>query len=207
MLFGTAFNPELLARMQEGGGPPCYVLARASDAKGVVSLHTDPGPAMETIGAHLLATGRQRPAFLCGPRTLSTALGRRSALRGFFEARGVTLIEIDAGAYDLATAEHAVRDWFTTHQGPLPDALICENDVLAIGALEVLRSTLGLRVPQDIAVVGFDDIELGALPSFALTTWQQPFAEMVDTLVEYLAGRQPPVSVRLAGRFIRRATA
>ncbi len=208
VLFGTAFNPGSLETMLKGDGPPCYVLARDCDAEGIVALDTDPAPAMATISAHLLATGRRLPAFLCGPRTYSTALGRRRALRDCLAQQGVALAEIDAGSYEMSSAARAVRAFFSqSSSSTRPDALVCENDILAIGAMEVLRGELGLKVPQDIAVIGFDDIEMGALPSFGLTTWQQPWAEMVDLLVEYLAGRQPPVSVRLAGQFIRRTSA
>jgi LacI family transcriptional regulator len=207
VLFGTTFDSETLEQVQRGSGPPYYVLARPCDVEGVIALYTHPTTAMETIGEHLIATGRKSPAFLCGPKAYSTGGGRRSALRDFFATKGVKLREIDARAYDLSAASIAVREEFgSLAADAVPDAMVCENDVLAIGALEALRSDLGFRVPEDIAVIGFDDIEIGRLPSFNLTTWQQPDAEMVDQLVAFLAGKEPPRSVSFTGNFMRRAT-
>lgn len=205
VLFGTAFAPDTLAQVQQGSGPPCYVLARDCDVPGVISLHTDPVPAMTRIGEHLVAQGKSRPTFLCGPRTYSTALGRRRAMQCFWQARGIEMTEVVAERYDLETAGRTICAAFG--QGLRSDVLICENDVLAIGAMEALRSQLGLSVPGDIAVTGFDDIELARLPSYDLTTWRQPFQAMADRLVGFLSGREPAQSMRMQGEFVPRRSA
>ena len=83
---------------------------------------------------------------------------------------------------------------------------MCENDILAIGALEAAQSEFGLDVPRDLAVCGFDDIEMSSFPSFNLTTYRQPVASMVDELVELVAGRKPACSVFLKGELVVRAT-
>jgi DNA-binding LacI/PurR family transcriptional regulator len=70
----------------------------------------------------------------------------------------------------------------------LPDVIVCENDALAIGVIDAVRYGLGLRVPQDIAVSGFDDIGLAALPSYGLTTYRQPLEQMVQALLRLLDG-------------------
>ena len=205
VLFGTAFTPETLAHARAGGGPPCYVLARDCDLPGVVSLHTDPVSAMQTMGAHLWERGHRRPVFLCGPRTHSTALGRRRAMRGFWADCGIAMGEIVADRYNMDTAGQVTVAALA--EGPRPDVLICENDILAIGAMEALRSDLGLSVPGDIAVTGFDDIDIARMPSYRLTTWRQPVAEMVGLLVGFLTGQQEPHSVSLPGTFMQRGTA
>lgn len=69
-----------------------------------------------------------------------------------------------------------------------PDIVICENDVLALGAIDAVRHGLGLRVPQDIAVTGFDDIPNAASPAYDLTTYRQPITQMANALVKVLEG-------------------
>ena len=75
-----------------------------------------------------------------------------------------------------------------TEREPDLDAVFVANDPMAMGALEALRS-LGLRVPQDVAVIGFDDIADAALTDPPLTTVRQPLEEMTKALAELLLRR------------------
>ncbi len=69
----------------------------------------------------------------------------------------------------------------------LPDVLVCENDALAMGSADAVRYSLGLSVPGDIAITGFDDVPQADNPNYRLTTYRQPLSEMADYLVEVLA--------------------
>ena len=160
---------------------------------------------MRRIGEHLYAQGRRRPVFLYGPRHHSTALGRRRAMTAFWQDHGIEMGGILVPAYDADSAGNALAGALAA--GLRPDALICENDILAIGAMERLRHDFALRIPEDIAVTGFDDIAMARLPSFALTTWRQPVEEMVARLVEFLTGQAVPQSLRLDGSFMLRKSA
>lgn len=95
-------------------------------------------------------------------------------------------------------------------EGPLPEAILFANDQMAVGALQVLESR-GVRVPQDVAVVGFDGIPLGGLVRPALTTVRQPAGRLgevaVRLLVDRLADRDRPAeSVMLPVALARRAS-
>ena len=93
-----------------------------------------------------------------------------------------TRAEMEAGVTVLAAAAGVVRGT----RDEMPDILVCENDALAIGAIDVIRHTLGLRIPEDIAVTGFDDVPQCQSPNYALTTYRQPLTEMAEYLVEVL---------------------
>src|SRR5262249_59120249 len=69
---------------------------------------------------------------------------------------------------------------------PRPDAIFCANDLMAIGALEAIRSELSLRVPEDVMVAGFDDIPAASWPSVALTTVRQEATPMVQESLQLL---------------------
>ena len=90
-----------------------------------------------------------------------------------------------------------------------PDAIFAANDIMALGVLDGLRRVGGLRVPEDIWVVGFDDIAAAAWPSFGLTTFRQPINRMVAETLRILDSADdgapvPPSTVLGPGRLIER---
>ena len=93
--------------------------------------------------------------------------------------------------------------------GERPSAVFCSNDEMAIGLLRAFASA-GLRVPEDISVAGFDDIEYAGMTSPALTTIRQPRRALgqqgASALLELLAGRTPPQRIRLDTELIVRAS-
>ena len=106
-------------------------------------------------------------------------------------------------------AQTAARAMFA---GPeRPEAVFVCNDHMAFAVLDVLRSELGLRVPQDVAVAGFDDVPIAGWPAFDLTSFRQPLGRMVAETVGTLLGRiadpeRPPHRVKLPGELILRGS-
>src|SRR3954453_22884603 len=126
---------------------------------------------------HLLALGHRRTAAITGPLAWMASSERLNGYRGALAAAGVlpdpalvahTNFEIPGGE-EVAAELLALAD--------PPTAIFEFNDNIAIGAIRAARS-LGLRVPDDVSVVGFDDSEQAAIVSPALTTVRQPLAEM-----------------------------
>ena len=92
-----------------------------------------------------------------------------------------------------------------------PEALFCANDLLAIGAIDALRKKLGMRVPEDVIVAGFDDIPAAAWASIDLTTFVQDGARMVDAALAIVTAaqagkRQELAPVVVSARLIERGT-
>lgn len=209
VFFGTSYDPtEVSEHIVRASGQPIFVLARESMNDMLPSLFTDPVHAVNELGEHIYARGYRKPVFVGGPAPISTALGRRRQYRKLWKTKGVdSLAEINAGVYDYKTACRAIRDFLSSekHAGRY-DVLLCENDILALAALDVIRYELGLKVPQDIAVAGFDDIDLASAKSYDLTTYRQPVESMVDELIEMLAGRKPAKTVKFRGEARLRST-
>ncbi len=92
-----------------------------------------------------------------------------------------------------------------------PEALFCANDILALGAMDAARRECGLRVPEDLSIIGFDDIELASWPAYDLTTIRQPVDRMIASAID-LAIRlsrdrsEEPSAERLPGQLIERST-
>ena len=148
--------------------------------------------AAREITAHLIGLGRRRIAAIGSQRTAEGA-SARLRLAGYTAAltRGRHRVRRDAWsapapAWHRADGAAAMRDLLTT--GVRPDAVFCFNDTLALGALRALHEA-GLRVPEDVAVAGFDDIEDGRFSIPTLTTVAPDKERIARLAVELLAGR------------------
>ena len=139
------------------------------------------------VAAHLTSLGHRRLAILGGPPELWTAEQRLSGYREAIAAAGLDLdtIPVLTGDYRMASGERLADQALSGPVAERPTALICANDLMAIGALSYCRRA-GLRVPQDISVVGFDDLPLVSLLTPSLTTVRQPARELGKEAVRLL---------------------
>ncbi|WP_290686868.1 MULTISPECIES: LacI family DNA-binding transcriptional regulator [unclassified Haematobacter] len=208
VLIGTRFDDSVLdTALGARRVKKLVVFARYSQNPNTLTIACDDIFAMGRIADHLVEGGYRRPAFLAGPDTQSAKLHRKSAFIDHWRSRtGGDVATVHAEAYDFGAAIEAVSLLFTGAMDNRPDVLVCENDILAIGAMDALRYRLGLKVPQDVAVTGFDDIPLSLSPAYRLTTYRQPITQMAEALFEVLEGKREG-DVLLPGQFIPRDTA
>ncbi len=138
-------------------------------------------------GGYLVATslaeaGHERPAFISGLEAASTNIDRR---RGFCDgcaAAGMPAPQIISGGdFNYATGYEGMKSLASGNDRP--DAVFCANDIVAIGAMDAARRDLGLSIPRDLSVVGFDDIEMASWPSHELTTVRQPMNAMIECVI------------------------
>ena len=210
VLFGTSFRDETLRSIKFGSGfPDLYVLARDSGLPEVIAVNCDTKQAIGEICAHLDGRGYRRPAFLSGPKVLSTSLGRYDAFKDWWKQnRNTNILETDAGNYSYSAGQAMTRDLLSSvSAAKRPDVLMCENDILACGAIDCIRYEFGLRVPEDIAVVGFDNIEMASYAAYDLTTFEQPRVEMVRAVTDMILKKRERKSVDLSGKLVIRGSA
>ena len=134
----------------------------------------------------LLAQGRRRVACIAGPLDLHAG---RARLDGFCDAmarNGVAYVPFAAGSFTHDSGERAMQELLDQH--PDLDGVFASNDLMAAGALHVLREH-GRRVPQDVAVVGFDDSAAALSCRPRLTTVRQPVEEMAARMAQLLMKR------------------
>jgi DNA-binding LacI/PurR family transcriptional regulator len=175
---------------------------------GVIRTNREAGGYVAT--RHLLDLGHHA----IGHLTDASAYARRPAERtaGYRRAMAEAGIEVRpewivTGANTLAGGDASMRE-LLERPGPRPTAVFAFNDLMAIGALHALR-TSGLRVPDDMAVVGFDGIDLGAFTTPELTTVEQPRSEVgqraVGLVLDWLDGTPSgPTQVTLPVRLVVR---
>ncbi|MCJ9749238.1 LacI family DNA-binding transcriptional regulator [Neorhizobium sp. BETTINA12A] len=160
------------------------------------------------IADHFHAIGRRRVAYVAGLSHTTTNRERQNAFITRVAEHGMTLSAlIDGNEYSYYAGRSAALDILARGE---TDAIFFANDILAAGGLDALKES-GVRVPEDIAVAGFDDISMAAWPHYDLTTFRQPIDTIVDVAVTMLengscAPGQPPVIRRISGELIKRGS-
>jgi LacI family transcriptional regulator len=166
---------------------PSQFLARLAERLPVVVIAGDPGEraadvvtadnragAAALVGHLIEVHGRRRLYHVDGPPSAPDARERRIALNGLLAANPqCQLVGSSQGFFSVQSGEEAGAKLLTAGADQLPDAVVCANDQMAIGVLQAL-SRAGVRVPEQVAVVGFDDIFPGSLYDPPLTTVHQP---------------------------------
>lgn len=193
---------------------PVVLFNRVMATAGVVSsVRSDNAGGAAEIARFLVAGGHRRIAYIAGREDSSTNLERE---RGFTEGLAALGRQVHAracGHYGLEPARQAALTLFSGPARGRPDAVFVAGDLMALSVMDTLRHDLGLRVPEDVSVVGFDGVPQAAWPSYRLTTFEQPVGPMVDLAVELLQrslGEGVPASARDAivpGQLVLRTSA
>jgi LacI family transcriptional regulator len=140
----------------------------------------------QLIADRLAALGHERIAAIHGPQDTSTGRDRTAGLLAGLVANGIDLPDERSRQveFDFAAGRAATRDLLRER----PTAIACANDVIALGALDALRSA-GMRVPGDVSVIGFDDIAMAGWAAFGLTTVSQGIGPMAQRAAALLLER------------------
>ncbi len=199
-----------LTRRCEAAGIPIVLFNRAQDDDRLSSVTSDNYHGGRKLAEFLVAGGHKRVAHIAGWEGASTQRDREAGFVAGLAAAGQTLAARGVSDFDFERAKTIAREMFSSDT--YPDAVFCANDHMAFAVMDVLRFELGLRVPDDVSVVGYDDVTLAAWPSYDLTTVRQPAGQMaratVDILMDRLADPETkPRRVALDGPLILRRSA
>lgn len=126
-------------------------------------------------------------------------VGREEAFRGAAAAEGFEVTVARAGPTAYASGYEAARQLLA--RSDRPDAAFCVTDLLACGFLDAARTEFGMVVPEELCVVGFDDIEQAGWASYRLTTFRQPIDLMADHIMAKLAAGEPGISTPSVATF------
>ncbi|MER5625320.1 substrate-binding domain-containing protein [Streptosporangium sp. NPDC002544] len=137
--------------------------------------------------SHLLAAGADRIAYVTGPLTIRQCsdrlTGAERALAATGRDPGQTLEEVAMNAMNAKSGQQAAEKLVA--EGRLPDAVFCANDLLALGMLRGLLHA-GVRVPQDILLIGYDDIDFASASAVSLSSIRQPTHRLGRVATELL---------------------
>ena len=164
------------------------------------------------VAEFLLAGGHQRIAYIAGWEGASTQRDREAGFRDALSAAGMPLFARGVGNFVLEQARAATRQMFGGSPQTRPDAVFVANDHMAFAVMDVLRFELGLNVPADVSVVGYDDVPAASWPAYDLTTVRQRANQMITTTVDILLDEienesVAPRRVQIDGPLIQRGSA
>lgn len=170
---------ELLTR----SSVPLVVLGRPHETAGVSYIDVDNINAARQATHHLIGLGYRRIAMITGAGTSTVSSDRREGyLKAFSDVgRMPDLSMIAEGDFSENSGYLAMQKLLHLH----PDAVFAQSDIMAVGAIKAVEEA-GLKVPGDIAFVGFDDIPVASLSSVKLTTVRQPISRFGIKAVELL---------------------
>ncbi len=195
VLCGTGQPEELLQQLRQRGVPVVHVMSWPAPQE-LVAVGFDNARAMAQVVRYLLDLGHRRIAMLAGiTRDNDRAAARVAGVRDALQAAGLGLppAYLVERKYDLGAARDGLRALLQAD--PRPTAVICGNDVLAFGAL-LEANRLGVAVPAQLSIVGFDDLELASHLQPALTTVRVPAEAMwrlaAERVIEALRGAEVP---------------
>jgi len=194
-LTGSLESPSSLLELQSLG--PVVLVDERVPGADLPAVIADGRRGARDVARHVVGLGHRRFACIAGPTALWTAEQR---LAGYRE--GLAMGGLDPDDMVVYTGDYRMNSGFELAEKALmvpkharPTALLCANDMMAIGALEYCRAT-GLRVPTDISITGFDDVPTAPLLTPRLTTVRQPAFEMgvaaTELLIDLIRGVPHP---------------
>ena len=178
----VGMSSELTQRCVDAG-IPIVMFNRGQDGgnvSSVTSANLDGGVA---VAEFLLSCGHSSIAHISGWQGSSTGRDRQNGFTRALAAADMPCRVID-GMYDRDTARAATLDLMDRRTPP--DAIFVGNDHMAFAVMDTLRFELGVAIPDDVAVVGYDDVPMAAWPAYDLTTMRQPLNRMVDATIDRL---------------------
>jgi LacI family transcriptional regulator len=162
---------------------PMVIVGRPSEPNGVSFIDVDNAEAAYSAVSHLARIGHQRIATITGPASSTVGIDRKQGYLRAVAERGRAIEDclVTEGDFTEAGGYFAMQRLLPAK----PDAVFAASDIMAIGAMRAIREAR-LRIPDDIAVVGFDDIPLAALSDPQLTTVRQHVYQFGISAVELL---------------------
>jgi len=210
VLASTTLSSALALRCTDAGIPVVLFNRTSRESQSCSSVTSDNYEGGRLVARHLVETGHERIAFIAGMEDSSTNLERE---RGFLDSlaeNGRRCYARAVGNYDFEQAKAATRTLFKGLAPVRPDAVFVANDHMAIAVMDTLRMEMGLRVPLDVSVVGFDNVRQADWGAYQLTSVEQDADAMIEAtatlLLEQIDGEVSSSAVVLPTRLVVRSS-
>lgn len=168
-------------------GMPVVLVDHEVDEGEIPSVSVDDVEGGRLAVRHLLDAGRRRIAYVSGPRSVRQVAERlEGAQAAIAEVPGATLEVIEQASLTVLQGRAAGEALAARAEQDRPDAVFAANDLLAVGLLQAFSFAAGVRVPEDIAMVGYDDIDFASATVVPLSSVRQPARLLGRTGVELL---------------------
>ena len=204
-----------LSKRCANAGVPVVLFNRSQDDDSLSSVTSENYQGGRKIAEHLIATGHQRISFIAGWEGASTQRDRQAGFIDALQDAGVDLWSRGVGNFIMEDAKAATHAMFSGGSENGPDAIFVANDHMAFAVMDTLRFELGIAVPEQVSVIGYDDVPAASWPSYNLTTVRQPTNQMVTATVDLLLAQventdlssTAPRQIKIDGPLIIRGSA
>ncbi len=173
-----------MANVCQKQGIPVLLYNREPEGLEVSSVQIENHEGGRIAAEILYDTGHRCIAFVGGETGDATSMARHAGFVEYLSEVGLELFQMESGDYTFNSGREAGLRLLSRRKRP--DAIFCASDVMALGVLHAARHELGLSIPADFSLVGFDDIPAAAWPGHMLTTIRQPVNRMIHGAVEVL---------------------
>ena len=173
-----------LAKRCTSAGVPVVLFNRTQDDDRLSAVTSDNFQGGQKVARFLLAGGHKRIGYIAGWEGASTQRDREKGFTEELVRNGQELYAREVGNFNSDEARQAARTMCSKQN--FPDAVFVANDAMAIAVIDVIRFELGLQVPEQVSVVGYDDVPISSWPAYDLTTVRQPANRMVAETVSIL---------------------
>jgi len=206
----VSLSPELSNKCR-AAGVPLVLFNRAHDSSKMSAVTSDNYAGGQKVAKYLISAGYKRISYIAGWEGASTQRDREAGFMDTLNASGINLFSRGFGRFEMEESSKATLEMFSKPKHLRPEVVFVANDHMALAVMDTLRYELGLKVPEDVSVVGYDDVPAAAWPSYNLTTVRQCSGQMVnitiDILLEAIESATPqPRIVKIDGPLIIRGS-
>ena len=179
----VAMSSDLAARCN-AAGVPVVLFNRAENNERLSAVTSDNIDGGQKVAKFLIAGGYKRLGYIAGWDGASTQRDREAGFIEELKKHKRSLYAREVGNFNMEEARQAARKMFTARE--IPDAVFVANDHMSFAVMDVIRFELGLKIPEQVSVVGYDDVPVASWPAYDLTTVRQPVNRMVAETVSFL---------------------
>ena len=204
----STLPPDFALAFRDAGVPVVHSFGRAARSPQVHVVGIDNVECGRMAARELVGRGYRRLAFLGGPEAATSTEDRLAGFREELASSAeITLTQSFAETYSFAAGR---AEMLRLLSDPPAEAYFCGDDVLSIGAMSAAREA-GLRVPEDLGIIGLNDMEIAGWENIALTTIRQPIDAIIRSSIELIAAmledpERPPEARLFTCEIVERAT-
>ena len=199
----------VISKKIDSAGIPVILLNRSLDNLRFSSVISNNYNGGKQIANFLVKGNHKKISHIAGNEKASTQRDRETGFIDGLKENGIDLFSREIGNFVLDEASSAARKMFSSKNSP--DAVFVANDHMAFAVMDVLRLELGLNIPGDVSVIGYDDVKISSWSSYNLTTVRQPINNMVDKtvslLISQLEGKTAAKQIKVDNELIIRSSA
>lgn len=170
----------------KNAGVPMVLFNRSQDIPYMSAVTSDNLEGGRKIAEFLISTGHKKIGYIAGWEGASTQRDREAGFISKLAEFNMTIHNRQIGNFVMEEAKEATRKMFS--EDP-PDSVFVANDHMALAVMDTIRFELGLKIPDDVSVVGYDDVPAASWPAYNLTTIRQPVNKMIDETVRILMNK------------------